>query len=156
MILANVIFPAPAFVYVMSIYAFPLAAAAMIAEVCSIWLSERKTRSFKVCAGHVALANIVSTIAGIALLFLPGIPSGFSADDKSWERSPYWWQIVGFSFVVFFILSILIEGAFYRWNRIPLSPAHPWRSSLIGNTVSYGILAIFWFPTILSHATQKK
>jgi hypothetical protein len=145
MILANMIFPAAGSLYVMGIVAFPVMLAAFLCEVFAIWLFARKDGSARRIALQVTVANVVSSVVGLFVV-LPLFPTGLTARDGVMVTAESWGEIAAWSFPAYYAASVLIEGAYYRYVFRPLRISRPYAASLIGNTVSYGILAIAWIP----------
>jgi hypothetical protein len=145
MLFADMIFPAPGFLYVMGIVAFPVVLLALSCEIFAIWLFARKHGSAGRIVLQVLIANIVSAVAGLFVV-LPLFPTGLTARDGAEVATQSWSQIAAWSFLAYFAASILIEGTYYRYVSRPIRIPRPYIASLIGNTVSYGILAIAWFP----------
>ncbi|MCX5959877.1 MAG: hypothetical protein NT053_08630 [Cyanobacteria bacterium] len=114
MFVANVIFPGPSFVYVLGIFLWPLAGAAMVAEFSAIHrIQAGKTLSRSIWINFV-IANLLSAGVGVGLLFIPGFPTGYG-DGPDIMANPLWVSLaIGYG-LFSFVLSILIEWAFYRY-----------------------------------------
>jgi hypothetical protein len=145
MLLADMIFPAAFFPYVMGIVALPVILFALACEVFAIWLFARKCGSAFRIILQVLIANIISAVAGLFVV-LPLFPAGLSTRDGAEVTAQSWSQIAAWSFLAYFAASVLIEGAYYRYVSWPIRISRPYIASFIGNTVSYAILAIAWLP----------
>ena len=139
MLLGNVIFPAPAYVYALGIFAWPVAILLLWAECITIWLVQRRTQMISVIFKYTLLANVASTLAGVAILCTVNLPTGY---DKKWHRTPEYWMIAKIAVGTCYMLSILVEGAVYKWLKIAGAPTRPWASALAANTVSYGVIFV--------------
>ncbi|MFM9086593.1 MAG: hypothetical protein ACKOPT_00305, partial [Cyanobium sp.] len=72
MLFANVIFPGPSFVYVLGIFLWPLAIAAMVAEFSVIRRIQADKTPHRSILLNFMLANLLSTGVGAGLLLIPG------------------------------------------------------------------------------------
>jgi hypothetical protein len=153
MLFANVIFPGPAFVYVLGIFLWPLAGAAMVAEFSAIRrIQAGKTPSRSIWINFV-LANLLSTGVGAGLLFIPGFPTGYG-DGPDIMANPLWVSLaIGYG-LFSFVLSILIEWALYRYFPLFGGLRKPFQSSLWGNVCSYGILLSVMFFLIAANSKR--
>ena len=147
MLLANIVFGAPFYVQVIGIMAWPVTLVLMMGEILIVWLVERRNTTFRTIIVQVCLSNILSTLLGVGLFSLPGLPSGITTGPEMWSDGSPWWKIANLSVLASFILSILSEGGFYRWSRIIGRLRRPWLVATLSNAFSYCIL----FATTLPH-----
>jgi hypothetical protein len=142
LLFANVIFPAPIAIFVFGIFLWPIAIIALALEffvIASVQAPEyARIRIFS----NFLMANIASTIVGIGLALLPGIPTGYGAGGVDAMDNTTWWSIAVSSALFFCSLSILIEGLLYRYVPLFGGISRSWRSSLLGNLTSYGVLIL--------------
>ena len=146
MLLANVIFPAPAFVYALGALAWPFTIVLMLAEATSIWLLMYSQERFWRVTMVTMFSNIASTLLGIAITLLPGLPSGLGREyngETTMEPNEQWIVIARYSIIGCYILSILSEGAFYKWCKMKGTPSTPWTASAVANSVSYAPIMAF-------------
>jgi hypothetical protein len=81
-----------------------------------------------------AISSVLGAIAGVVFSFVPGDANNLESDRA------YLWVVL--SFVLAFIVSVLVEFGVYRERRQRLFSSSPLRTSLICNAVSYaGIVA---------------
>lgn len=148
MLLANVIFPAPVFVYVLGALVWPVSLVMMLTEAASLWLFMKRRASFWRVLAATFAANTLSTLLGIALMLIPGLPTGLGTepgvDSAAYgEPTAQWIIIARYAVAVCFLLSVLSEGAFYKWSKMRGAPDRPWRASLLANSLSYAPIMTF-------------
>ena len=140
MLLANVIFPAPAFVYALGALAWPFTVILMAAEAISIWLLMKRQEKLWRVSMVTIFSNVVSTLLGVAIVLIPGLPSGLGREfdgQTVMEPNDQWIVIARYAIGGCYILSILSEGVFYKWCKIKGTPARPWTASALANSISY-------------------
>lgn len=150
LLLANVIFPAPIAIFVFGVFLWPTAIIALALEffvIASIQAPEyTRIRIFS----NFLMANLASTIVGVGLALLPGIPTGYGFGGVDAMDNNTWRMIAVSSALIFCGLSILIEGLLYRYVPLFGGISRPWRSSLLGNLASYGMLTLLMTILLLA------
>lgn len=144
MIFANIIFPAPAYVYVLGFLAWPITILLMIAECVIVWKINKI--NFLHASAYTLAANLFSTALGLLIIFTINLPSEFNPGDERWTQTREWLALAKLSVMVCLILSIIAEGAFYRLVKCTPRIAFPWRSALWANVASYSVILAFTLP----------
>lgn len=149
LLFANVIFPAPSFLYVLGILIWPLGLGAMVAEFSAILRIQAGKTPYRAVLVNAILANLLSTGVGAGLLFIPGLPTGYGPGPDRMANPHFAFLAIAYG-LFSFALSILMEWAFYRYCPVFGGLRAPFRSSLRGNCWSYGILLSIMFVLIAS------
>jgi hypothetical protein len=102
---------------------------------------------------NFVLANLLSAGVGAGLLFIPGFPTGYG-DGPDIMANPLWVSLaIGYG-LFSFVLSILIEWAFYRYFPLFGGLRKQFQTSLWGNVCSFGILLSVMFFLIASNSKR--
>jgi hypothetical protein len=119
--LANVVFAAPTYVYLMGV-GMPIAVLAAMAAELFVFRSFQKKVSLGGLVSLVLGVNLFSWFAGLVLTFL--LPDGFARVDGQSEIVLDTWPRIGAAFGFALVASIVLELAFVvllkLWLRLPL------------------------------------
>lgn len=135
---ANVIIPAFAAPYVVTVFFPPLILAIVLTETLVVYFRERQAGFGNALLG-VSLANVASWIVGVALsatLF----PSGLVAGNPG----PTFDTLMWIGIPVALVLSIVIEAGVLSLLARQLTARSPWTTMAMANVASYLIVtAVF-------------
>jgi len=140
---ANVIFPAFVGPYI-SIAMFPLAGAAILLSESVVYKVACRQLSIPTVLLLVVVANVVSSIIGIGVAFF--LPDGLVYGTTGVVvGGPNFSLYFNLSFVLAYLISILIEGAILKFASSWFAISRPFLVSIAANTVSYLFLvSIVW------------
>ena len=148
-VIADVIFPAFYFPYVAQLMNPLSAVAGLAAEYVVFVLLNRPCRRGRLLF-IVALANVTSSVAGVALA--GALPSGLNAEFVNKRtgpaHGPNWDQLAWAAWAVAFMLSLVIEYLVVRVlsRRAPLQ--RPGLSVILANAASYTVLIASFFLSV--------
>jgi hypothetical protein len=147
---ANLIFAAPIAIYVLGVLLLPVAIVALALEYFVIILIQPSSYSKPRVLINFLFVNFVSTLVGVALASLPGLPTGYRPEGVDPMDNNTWRSIAVSSALILGSLSMLCEALLYRYVHLLGGIEWPWRSSILGNFASYGILILLMLVPLLN------
>lgn len=148
MIVCNVIIPAMALTYAISLAAPVFFLFILLLEGGAVRLIEPKARTGVLCVILVA-ANVWSWILGVVLMSTSLFPTGWVNVDGRLTPGPHFQLLVALGVVVAWLLSIVAELAVFVPLRKRAGIQRPARAAVVANSTSYVSIGLFFLATAL-------
>ena len=148
-LLADIIWPLLASAYwlpLMSAFYYPfiglpVVIASFLVELVFMTIVWKRDAAVSRVVAAVIIANLISWLVGIVLTSLLSVIVPPNVTDDLGPRGTFF-EWIASGLAVSFLLTVAVEGFFYRRVRVWLPVKRLWRVVFLGNALSYGLVTI--------------